>query len=78
MMSAADVLTLARLYAVATGLSLTMVGIRACNNDKIFRRLAEGKGANTQSVDRAGRWFSENWPEGAAWPEGVPRPEPVR
>jgi len=84
-MTAAELLALARAYSDATGLALTTIGQRACastrktgGNDKLFVRLAAGHGCNSVSIERAGRWFTENWPEGAEWPEGVPRPEPVQ
>jgi hypothetical protein len=82
-MTAAELLTLARAYSEATGLALTTIGQRACastkvrsGNDKIFVRLAEGRGCNSHSLDRAAQWFAENWPEDAAWPATVPRPRP--
>ncbi len=74
MMTAAQLLVLAKAYAEITGLSLVSVGIRAVKNDKIFVRLQAGHGANSRSVDKAAVWFAENWPESAEWPAEVPRP----
>jgi hypothetical protein len=65
-------LTLARAYSEATGLALTGVGQRACKNNRVFTRLAEGRGANVLTMDRAAQWFAANWPEAVPWPEGVP------
>jgi hypothetical protein len=79
-MTAAELLTLARAYSEATGLALTTIGVKACasansrgGNDKIFVRLAEGRGCNSKTIDRAARWFALNWPENIDWPLSVPR-----
>lgn len=74
MLSTADILALAYAYAAAEGVSLSTVGLRACNNAKIFRRLAEGRGANTTSLAVAERFFRTEWPAGAPWPEQVADP----
>jgi len=78
-MTAAEVLALARAYSDATGLALTTIGQRACastrktgGNDKLFVRLSMGRGCNSLSIERAARWFTENWPEDAVWPATVP------
>jgi len=48
---------------------------RFCAGDgDFFDRLRTGKGFNVRTYDRVARWFSDNWPEGAAWPDDVPRP----
>jgi len=65
-------LTLARAYSEATGLALTGVGQRACGNNRVFIRLAEGRGANVLTMDRAAQWFAANWPADTDWPSGVP------
>jgi hypothetical protein len=67
-MTAGEILTLARAYSELTGRSLSGVGDLSCSNEKIFVRLAEGRGANTRTIERAHAWFVRNWPEGAAWP----------
>lgn len=77
MFTAAQTLTLARAYAAATGMSLYRVGIAACNNNKIFSRMAKGLGCHTGSLERAGEFFVAHWPEDAPWPCGVPRHAPA-
>jgi hypothetical protein len=72
MLTAAQTLTLAHAYSAATGDSLYLVGIAACNNNKIFHRMARGLGCNTRSLERAGAFFLANWPEDAPWPVGIP------
>ncbi len=75
MMTADQLLKLARIYAKATGLSLTTVGARAIkNNDKIFVRLEQGRGCSSRSIERAGKWFAVNWPDGVDWPADIPAP----
>jgi hypothetical protein len=76
-------LTLARAYSEATGVALTGVGQRACGNNRVFTRLAEGRGANVLTMERAAQWFVANWPEDAAWPAAIPggpmiTPPPLR
>ena len=78
MLTADQVLRLAQAYCAISGLSLTTVGRRACDNDKIFNRLAAGHGANVLAVERAFHWFHENWPSDQPWPEDLPRPQSVR
>ena len=74
MLSPADIVLLARAYAAAEGVSLGTVGLRACNNNKVFRRLIDGKGANSSTLATAERFFRNEWPAGAAWPDTVPTP----
>ena len=72
MFTAAQSLILAHVYSAATGMSLYRVGIAACNNNKIFVRIANGLGCHTGSLERAGAFFIANWPENTPWPKGVP------
>jgi hypothetical protein len=69
MIAPPDLLRLARLYAAAEGVSLYTVGRRACSgNNRIFRRLEEGHGANTRTLAQIETWFRANWPANAPWP----------
>ena len=70
-----ELLLVARAYADAAGISLGSAGRRSCGNDKIFLRLADGRGCHSQSLKRAAQWFTENWPADVAWPDGVSRPQ---
>jgi hypothetical protein len=74
MLSPDDLLTVARAYQSATGYSLVTIGRRSCNNDKIYKRIAEGGGALSLSIERAGAWFAANWPANTEWPAGIERP----
>ena len=74
MFTAAQTLKLAQAYSAATGMSLYLVGIAACNNNKLFPRMVKGLGCHTGSLERAGAYFVANWPAGVPWPQDVPRP----
>ena len=73
-MRARDLLALAEAYSLAKNRSLATVGRRACGNDGVFRRLAEGKGCHSDTLERAWFWFADNWPPDVPWPAKVPRP----
>ena len=74
MLPPADLLKVAQAYAAATGLGLTRISRRATTgaNDKVFWRLAGGKGINANTAINIERYFRENWPENATWPPCVP------
>lgn len=74
MLTADQIVTLARAYCAATGCTMSALGRRSVNNDKIFNRLAEGHGANVLAVERAYHWLDRNWPRASPWPPGLPRP----
>lgn len=74
MLTADQIVTLARAYCAATGSTMSALGRRSVNNDKIFNRLSEGHGANVLAVERAYHWLHKNWPEATPWPNGLPRP----
>ena len=77
-MTAAEILILARAYAAGTGLALSAVSKKAtATNDKLFDRLAAGRGANILTIERAAGWFHRNWPPDVPWPAEVPRRECV-
>jgi hypothetical protein len=76
-MTADQILALAKVYAAATGKALSGVGVMSCGNDKIFTRLAAGRGCNSQSIERAEKWFAGNWPADVPWPEDIPAPRDV-
>ena len=68
-------LELARLYTEASGVSASAVGRLALNDNTVFSRLEAAKiGFGVRTYDKLVRWFSLNWPEGAAWPDDIARP----
>ena len=73
MLSPTALLTLARVYAEAEGLTLTTVGRRSCKNNKVFVRLAEGKGASSRTLEAIEDFFRHQWPQTVPWPAGVPK-----
>ena len=61
--------TLARAYLAAKPeITVTRLGLRAANNDRLFHRLFAGAGCHTRSSEQAGRYFEQNWPEEVDWP----------
>ena len=41
---------------------------------RLFSRLRADLGCNTDTAEKALRWFSTNWPADLAWPRDIPRP----
>lgn len=85
MMSLKDqLLHVAHLYATAIktksrdgGISLSGISTRIFGDGKTFGRIEAGGDLTTRKFERAMRWFSENWPEGAEWPSDIERPRPL-
>jgi len=63
-------------YAALRGLSRARVSTIVFSSGMAIDRIASGRDLNTGSFERAMRWFSENWPDGAKWPKGIARPAP--
>lgn len=61
-------------YCVARRLSRSRVSTIVFSTGVALDRIAAGRDLNTGSWERAMRWFSDNWPEGAEWPAEVDRP----
>lgn len=55
-------------------ITLSGISTRVFGDGKTFARIEAGGDLTTGNFERAMRWFSDNWPEGAAWPDEVPRP----
>lgn len=69
-----QLLRVARLYAELEGVPLSTVSSRVFNDGKKIRALEEGADINVGRLERALRWFSDNWPGNGGWPVEVPRP----
>lgn len=61
-------------YAVATGVGRKRVSTVVLNRGSKLDDIASGGDLATGTFERAMRWFSANWPEGADWPAEIPRP----
>jgi hypothetical protein len=72
-MRAADLIVLADAYIAITGIRTSRLGRMAAGNDRVFFRLAEGKGCTAKTLERAADWFEANWPPDVPWPASVPR-----
>lgn len=61
-------------FCASTGIAEATLSSRVFNDGKRLAAVRAGKDIGARRVERAMRWFSENWPEGADWPLLVPRP----
>jgi hypothetical protein len=61
-------------YCRAAGVASTTCWHRATGNMTFLVRMEKGRTVMVESVDKAVRWFSDNWPEGARWPKSINRP----
>ncbi len=61
-------------FCDARQLSRARVSTIVFNAGSTLDRIASGRDLATGNFERAMRWFSDNWPEGAEWPKGVERP----
>lgn len=72
MITAQDILALAKAYSAAAGVPLSTVSSRVFDDGKKLAAL-ENKDADL-TLKRAGaalHWFSANWPETAEWPSDI-------
>lgn len=72
--SIAQLIDLSNLYCAVTQRTRSAVSKRVFNDGKVLDKLLAGGDLTTSRYQMAVRWFSENWPDGAAWPPEVPRP----
>jgi hypothetical protein len=70
-----QLLAVADAYGAARRLSRARVSTIVFNGGTALKRIADGKDLTTGNFERAMRWFSKNWPEGAKWPRDVERPQ---
>jgi len=70
-----QLLTVARAYAAIEEIELSTVSSRALDDGKKLGAIEGGADIQVRRLERAMRWFSDNWPT-ADWPSEVPRPAP--
>lgn len=76
MLTVAHLLALANEYQrVETSVGDTTLSFRVFGDSKKLAALRAQGDITTARFNRAVRWFSTNWPDGAVWPEGVPQPQ---
>lgn len=61
-------------FCAGAGIAEGTLAGRVLRDGKGFRVLREGGDLTTRKAERAFRYLSEHWPEGAVWPPEVPRP----
>jgi hypothetical protein len=63
-----NLLAIARAYAAATGLSLSVVLRRAYGSGVFMGKIKGGGNVSIDKVDEMLRWFRARWPREADWP----------
>ncbi len=76
--TAGRLVSLLRLFATHTGLSVSTVSRLATGSGDTVARLQRGGAITTRRLDRTLRFLSDNWPDTVAWPADIPRPVPPR
>lgn len=73
-----QILTVARAYCAARGMSLSRLSTIIFDDGKKLDRIASGRDLHTARYEAAMGWLSDNWPDGVNWPKGIARPEPLK
>jgi len=76
MLTIGALMKLVETYCHISGLAEATVSSRLFNDGKRLSEIRKGADVGVRRIERAVRWLSENWPEGAEWPASVPRPQP--
>ena len=72
-----DLISIAKRFGEATGVTPAAIGKRALNDTKFFVRINDcGTTFTVRTFDKLIQWLSDNWPDDAIWPVEVPRPRP--
>lgn len=70
-----QLMAVARAYCAAGDCDLPRASRLSLGDQRILPGIEVGSSSVTlRRADRALRWFSDHWPEGASWPSSVPRP----
>jgi len=69
-----EVQRLAFVYSGHAKRRLSTISLKACGNWASLGRLADGKTMRSDTLERAGEWFTQNWPDDVPWPLSTPRP----
>lgn len=67
-------ISVAEIYAEASGVERTTVSWRLFGDSKKLDALVAGSDIQVRRYETALRWLSDNWPETAVWPDQVIRP----
>lgn len=70
-----QILTVARTYCDARGLSPSRVSTLVFNDGKKIGAIEAGGDLLTDKFEQAMVWFSDHWPDKATWPADIARPE---
>lgn len=73
-MTSDDILALAAIFADSEGVKHWSISMKIFGKGDVFHRLENGANCYPSTIQRAERWFAENWPDDLAWPEEIERP----
>jgi len=71
-----DLLELTDAFLAATSIKEVTLSHRVFGDSKKICAMREGSDITVGRFNEAFRWFSANWPQGAAWPANINRPIP--
>lgn len=74
-MNSNALIELAEALAAHQGVTHWAISQRIFGRGDVFSRLMDGRNCFHSTIERAERWFGENWPEDLAWPEDIMRPD---
>lgn len=60
-----------REYCAARGISLTTLGLYACDDSKLFARLESGGQCMPRTIERVRKYMAEHWPDGLVVPPSI-------
>lgn len=69
-----QLLTVAKAYSEARGLSMSRVSTLVFNDGKKLSLVENGSDLHTAKFEQVMNWFFENWPSDIDWPSEVPFP----
>lgn len=76
-MNSDAIVEMAETLASHQGVTHWAISQRIYGRGDVFSRLKDGHNVFASTLERAHRWFGENWPEDLAWPDEIERPARV-
>lgn len=74
-----SLLIVCRAYSEALAIPMKTASSRVFDESKLLDAVLSGRATLTLArADKALRWLSDHWPDGAVWPREVARPAPDR
>lgn len=76
-MTPAEAVFLANTLAKFEGVTHWAISQRIFGKGNFFEGIKNGSNTYHSTLERAHRWFGDNWPEDLAWPDAIERPARV-